>query len=191
MTTDVESKAPAPAGEVTAGTEGPHVAGAIDDNRELLEEIERLVELTRYRIDRDEQTPCPSCNIPVDLQNNRCPHCESDIAAHNALVRESARRLGEIEGELDGQSRRRADRDRKATAGRSLGERIKRLFSGSGSGEEREPNIAGSYATAPRILGEVSPGDQLTVLDSDGPWFKVKTRQGKTGWVFSTLVYDK
>ena len=191
MTTDAENKAAAPAGEVTAGTESPHVAGAIDDYRELLEEIERLVELTRHKVDRDEQTPCPSCNILVDLQNNRCPHCESDIAAHNALLRESTKRLGEIEEELDGQSRKRADRDGQTNAGRSLGERIKRFFSGSESGEKREPNNAGSYSTAPRILSEVSPGDQLTVLDSDGPWFKVKTRQGKTGWVFSTLVKDK
>ncbi len=191
MTTDVEGKVPAPAGEVTAETESPHVAGAVDDYRELLEEIERLVELTRHKIDRDEQTPCPSCNILVDLQDNRCPHCESDIAAHNALVRESTRRLSEIEEELDEQNRKRADRDGEATAGISLGERIKRFFSGSGSEEERERNSVGSYTTAPRIFSEVSPGDQVTVLDSDGPWFKVKTRQGKTGWVFSTLVKDK
>jgi hypothetical protein len=191
MTTDAETKAPAPDDAETAEPGTPAVAGAIDDSNELLKEIDRLVELTKHKIDRNDETPCPSCTILVHIQLNRCPHCESDIAAHNALMRESTRRLGEIRAELDGQNGKRVDRDKAAAAERPMGERIKRFFTGSAPDERTERNVIDTDATAPRILGEVSPGDQLKVLESDGPWFKVKTRQGKTGWVFSTLVKDK
>jgi len=191
MTTDVESKTTAPDKTEKLEQEAPDVAGAIDDPSELLKEVDRLVELTKHKIDRDDQTPCPSCTILVHIRLNECPHCQSNIAGHNALMRESKRRLGEIRAELDGQSGKRTDRDKAAAAGRPMGERIKRFFTGSDPEEQPEPPVIDIDATAPRILGEVSPGDQLKVLESDGPWFKVKTRQGKTGWVFSTLVKDK
>lgn len=193
MTTDVESKAPATddAQTVDPGTPDPAVAGAIDDPSELMREIDRLVELTKHKIDRDDRTPCPSCTIMVHVQLHQCPHCESNIAAHNALMRESTRRLREIRAELDGQSGKRADRNKALSATRPLGERIKRFFAGPGPAEQIESNALDTDATALRILSEVSPGDQLQVLESNGAWFKVKTRQGKTGWVFSTLVKGK
>ena len=191
MTTDVESKAPERDDAVTSGPGITDVAGEIDDPELLLEEIDRLVELTKHKIDRDNQTPCPSCNILVHIQLYQCPHCESNIAAHNALMRESKRRLAEIRGELDGQSGKRVERGETVTARRPLGARVRRFFTGAGPEEDAVPEKIASDASAPRLLGEVSPGDQLTVLESDGPWFKVKTRQGKTGWVFSTLIKDK
>ena len=40
MTTDVENNTPTPAAEAQTDAESPHVAGAINNPRELLEEIE-------------------------------------------------------------------------------------------------------------------------------------------------------
>jgi hypothetical protein len=191
MTTDVESKVRVRDDAVTVEPEAPAVAGAIDDQNKLLAEIDRLVELTMDKIDRDDQTPCPSCNIMVHVQLNQCPHCESNIAAENALMRESMRRLGEIRTELDGGHREHADRNDAKTARLPVLKRIKQFFTGPGPEEKGQSNTVESDALAPRILSDVSPGDQLKVLESDGPWFKVKTRQGKTGWVFSTLVREK
>ena len=169
------------------------VESATDDHAELRTEIDRRVELTKHKIDRNDHTPCPSCTILVHVQLNRCPHCESDIAAHNALMRESLRRIGEIQAELDGRHREQVERRDAESAKPPMGERIKRFFSGAGTGEESgaEGSISiESDASVPRILGDVSPGDQLKVLETDGPWFKVKTRAGKTGWVYSTLVKE-
>jgi hypothetical protein len=180
MTTDVE--------QVLAAVES-----ATDENADLRTEIERLVELTKHKIDRNDQTPCPSCTILVHVQLNHCPHCESDIAAHNALLRESVRRIGEIQTEIDGQHHEHVDRRDSDSAKPPLGERFKRFFSGAGTVEESgaEGSIRNEPdASVPRILSDVSPGDQVKVLESDGPWLKVKTRAGKTGWVYSTLVKE-
>lgn len=51
---------------------------------------------------------------------------------------------------------------------------------------------AGMVREAPRtdadVVTSVSRGDDLKVLDKEGPWYKVETESGKTGWIHSTLV---
>jgi hypothetical protein len=42
------------------------------------------------------QTPCPACTLLLDIQTNRCPHCNSDVSAHMALHRERARQLDQM-----------------------------------------------------------------------------------------------
>lgn len=159
-----------------------------DARAELGAEAESLVEITKKKVNRDNTTPCPACNILVDIKTNRCPHCESNIAANNALMRESLRRLDEIRSELDGEHGKLLKNRRNEETKPAVRERFKRFFSGpqpdDGSHDpSRDP-------MGPRVLDSVAEGDQLKVLESDGPWFKVKTRDGRTGWVYSTLVQE-
>lgn len=164
--------------------EAPVAAGRIDHHAALKDEAASLVELTKNKINRGNLTPCPSCDILVPVKTNHCPHCNSNIAANNALMRESMKRLDEIRAELDGkhgkQVKNRGDREKV-----TLGKRIRRLFSNTQKQEESGPTA--SDPKGPRILDTVADGDQLKVLECDDPWYKVRTRDGRTGWVFSTL----
>ncbi|MDH3214854.1 MAG: SH3 domain-containing protein [Candidatus Krumholzibacteria bacterium] len=67
----------------------------------LQEEASRLAEFKKQNVKRQNQTPCPACATYVHINANKCPHCSSDIAANNALVRESLRRLDEVNADLD------------------------------------------------------------------------------------------
>ena len=49
-------------------------------------------------------------------------------------------------------------------------------------------NIRESTTTKSRVVTTASQGDKLRVLDQQGSWYKVKTNDGQTGWVYSTLV---
>jgi hypothetical protein len=157
-----------------------------DEEVPLREEAASLVELTKNKVNRDNLTPCPSCTILVHIKQNHCPHCNSNIAANNALMRESLRRLGEIQSELDGEHqdhvKGRPDESKKST----FGERFRHFFSGSEPEEEVKPPVPDPKG--PRILDTLAEGDQLKGLETCDPWYKVKTRDGKTGWVYSTLV---
>jgi hypothetical protein len=165
--------------------EEPVAAGRIDNYAALEDEAASLVELTKNKINRDNLTPCPSCYILVPIKANHCSHCNSNIAANNALMRESMKRLDEIRAELDGQHLRHV-KNRRDQAKTTLGERIRRLFSNTQTREDSD--LAAPDPKGPRILDTISNGDQLKVLESDDPWYKVKTRDGRTGWVFSTLT---
>ena len=35
---------------------------------------------------------------------------------------------------------------------------------------------------------DVDNGDTLTVREKKGPWYKVRTESGSTGWIYSSLV---
>jgi hypothetical protein len=51
-------------------------------------------------------------------------------------------------------------------------------------------NIRESATTDSRIVATANDGDKLTVLERRGAWYKVKTSDGQTGWVYSSLVKD-
>jgi hypothetical protein len=51
-------------------------------------------------------------------------------------------------------------------------------------------NIRESATTDSRVLTTVNQGDKLKVLDRQGAWCKVQTKDGQTGWVYSSLVKD-
>jgi len=150
------------------------------------EEIDELLRIKRaHRFDAG-QVPCPSCTVVVDMTINRCPFCESDIAAETALARETTRRLRELSGELDLEHAARTHEDEPAQRG--FFARLKYLFEG-----DPEPDPADAMKVDPharRLLGVVSPGDSLKVLEEEGPWLKIKTAGGAIGWVYSTVRKD-
>jgi hypothetical protein len=49
-------------------------------------------------------------------------------------------------------------------------------------------NIRESATTESRIVATVNQGDELTVVERRGTWYHVKTRDGRTGWVYANLV---
>jgi len=190
MTTDVQTEAPAVDEDAAAESEAPIAPEGIE-SPELRAEVASLVEMTKGKLKRDNQTPCPACTLLVDIKTNTCPHCDSFIAANNALMRESLRRLNEIRAQIDGRHQEHVDSLQTEPVKLPLGERIKRFFSGSRDEQPAEPNVLVQDVAAPRLLRNMAEGDQLRVLEYDEPWYKVKTRDGQTGWVYSTLVRDR
>lgn len=162
-----------------------------DELAPMREEIESLVELIKDKVNEDNLTPCPGCNILVEISANRCPHCDSNIAANNALVRESIRRLDEIRGELDGQHDVQVESARGEDRKPGFGERLKRIFSGPPEVEPQEEEAASKPAeNEPRLFDTIAVGDTVKILEAVDPWYKIKTRDGKTGWVYSTILRD-
>lgn len=51
-------------------------------------------------------------------------------------------------------------------------------------------NIRQSATTDSPIVATASNGDKLTVIEQRGSWYNVKTGDGQTGWVHSSLVKD-
>jgi len=51
-------------------------------------------------------------------------------------------------------------------------------------------NIRASATTDSRVLTTVSQGDKLEVLGRQGAWYNIKTEDGQTGWVYSSLVKE-
>ncbi len=49
-------------------------------------------------------------------------------------------------------------------------------------------NVRQSATTDSPIVVKVREGDKLEVVDQRGEWYQVKMENGKTGWVYSTLV---
>jgi len=161
------------------------VAEKADEPVDEKTELEMLLEVTKNKITRGDQTPCAACGILVQIKASTCPHCESNIMANNALLRESMRRIAEIRGEIDGQHGDVVRRDKMTRSKRGF---WARLFSGAGSDDGSNANNRDDHG--PRILDTTAEGDQLKVVAYDGPWFKVKTRDGRIGWVYSTLRID-
>lgn len=169
-------------------TKTPAAVEPGQDRAALQAEAASLVELTK-KVDKEDTSPCPGCNIRVSIKLNQCPHCESNIAPHNALTRESLRRLAEIQAELDGRHEELAEADQNRQSKPTVKEKFKRLF--TGAPVEEEPEISVQDVAGPRLLDNLSEGDQLKVLECAGPWLKVKCRDGRTGWVYSTLAGDR
>jgi len=192
MTIDLEEMPPpAVVAEETSPNDTPAAAVETSESGEsdLNRELESFLEITKHRIRPHGETPCPACSLLVHMDLNVCPHCESFIAANNALMRESVRRLGEIQAQLNGEHIAHSKSRKRADEGPSFGERMKRFF--SGPKEDDAPSASPVDPTAPRLLRNTAEGDQLKVIEYDGPWFKVKTRDGQTGWVYSTLMIDR
>jgi hypothetical protein len=250
------------------------------DRSSLYLEAERLGEFKKRKIKNNNQTPCPACATPVHIDANLCPHCSSDIAANNALVRESMRRLDEINSQL-GSVRGHAWISRLSRLIWPIREKARAFFSdprvredlkvlipslvaffalilviralgngflfwavtivggvvaysllgrrsemrnvtmdlyrmalvfglvlvmtitvvrqtsltaGTGSSsvtvESRIVNIRSAASTDSRVVTQVNQGDRLRVIERGDTWYKVKTPDGKTGWVFANLVKD-
>ncbi|MCH7548617.1 MAG: SH3 domain-containing protein [Candidatus Krumholzibacteriota bacterium] len=51
-------------------------------------------------------------------------------------------------------------------------------------------NVRESATTDSRIVATANNGDKLTVIEKRGAWYNVKTSDGQTGWVHSSLVKD-
>jgi hypothetical protein len=103
-------------------------------------------------------------------------------------MRESMRRLDEIRGELDGQHEVLLESRRDPSEKRSFGQRLKSFISGPRVEEQSVKNT--QEAASPRIFDTIAVGDPVKVLEAADPWYKVKTRDGKTGWVYSTMFKD-
>ena len=250
------------------------------DRSSLHAEAERLRAFKNAKLKKNNQTPCPACATLVHIDENLCPHCNTDIAANNALVRESVRRLKDINSQL-GSIRGQAWRSRlkriiwpiwqrvqgffldptrrddlrvmipslagflavvivvRVTGntllfwsvsivggvaayyllGRSRTRRYVTMdfyrlalvfglmlvmttsvvgptsFSGGTARamvtvQSAKVNIRRSATTDSRIVTTVQEGDQLAVLKRGDAWYKVKTPDGKTGWVFANLVKE-
>jgi hypothetical protein len=161
---------PRPAGTGEAGA-------AVPERREEINELLRIKQSRRINGGR---MPCPCCGVQVEITINRCPFCESDIAAGTALARETTRRLRELSGELDAEH---ATRTREQPARRGFFARLKYLFEG-------DPEPVETPKTDPfakRLLGNLATGDTLKVIAEEGPWLQVKTMGSETGWVYSTV----
>ncbi len=177
MDTSVKDKTSAPAEKTGESPVTPP-----PDRKAEIDELLRIKKLRKFDA---KQVPCPSCTVPVEITINRCPFCESDIAAETALARETMRRLRELSGELDMEHAKRPGDDEPHRRG--FFERLKYLFEGD---PRPDPNAQKIDLLARRVLMNVSPGDTLRILDEDGPWLKVKTAQGDIGWVYSTVRKD-
>lgn len=239
-------------------------------------EATRLREFKKENVKRGNQTPCPACAMYVHIKATKCPHCSSDIAANNALVRESLRRLEEITTELEAMREEHMERfhdvprppfserlkaffvDRQTHEDmkivlpsflvlfsaiaifRLMGSqplfwscaigggvvvyalfnrlRIKRLMTidlyrttlvlgllavmvsafaqpaswWSGADKVKvlgsTVNIRTSYTTQSAVLATAHQGERLTVLERRNNWYKIETRDGQEGWVYSSLV---
>lgn len=145
----------------------------IDTIEEPHGEPEELLEFMRERV-HGGMTQCPGCNLLVPISAKRCHHCETNIEANNALVRETLRHIEELAGRLDNDGRA-LDR-----AWRSLKNRIKRMFG-------RTAPIEGivSEDDTQRVLTGIHAGDQITVVEIHGAWALVRTADGREGWVYS------
>lgn len=112
---------------MTTDTKTPAPPEAEEEQGSFQEELRRLTEFKKNNVKKD-QTPCPACATYVSIKANKCPHCSTDIAANNALVRESLRRLDEINGELDELHDKHIERHKQETAQRPFTERFTGFF---------------------------------------------------------------
>lgn len=151
-------------------------------------ELEQLLRFKQEHVPKEGQTPCAACATLVDVRVNQCPYCESNIAASNALVRESLRRLEEINAQLDHEHADHPDLHR-PPAKPTFGQRLKRLFTSSNQDMNTESVVANP--DGPRFLDRVPEGDHLIVLEHRGPWCRVKTRDSRIGWIYSTFVEER
>jgi hypothetical protein len=155
---------------------------ATDADASRGEEINELLRIKNSRRMTDTKVPCPSCGVVVEMTINRCPFCESDIAAETALARETMRRLRLLSGALDLEH---ATRIRETPKPRGFFARLKCLFQGDPAPEPID--TLRSDPTATRLLGNLAAGDAIRVIGEDGAWLQVKTPTSEIGWVYSTF----
>jgi predicted Zn-ribbon and HTH transcriptional regulator len=146
------------------------------------DEIDGLLRIKKSRRMEEHRVPCPACGVVIENKLNRCPFCESDVAAETALARETMRRLRELSGELDAEH---AARTREAPKPRGFFARLRCLFEGDPAPEPTHSFKADP--TVKRLLGNLATGDAIRVIAEDGPWLQVKTPTSEIGWVYSTF----
>ena len=151
----------------------------VETPEDLEAELETLLRFRQEKMRSEDITFCPACMTHVNVSANECPNCNSNIAPNNALVRESLRRLDEIESRLNGEHSRYHRKN-------SFWSRLKAVFS------PPQNEAAGVAATeaGPRFLDGVKEGESLVVLERLGPWCRVKTPDQQTGWVYSAPAGD-
>lgn len=49
-------------------------------------------------------------------------------------------------------------------------------------------NLRNNPGTSSKVIGSMTRGDKLSILESSGDWLKVKTSEGDTGWAFSRYI---
>ncbi len=49
-------------------------------------------------------------------------------------------------------------------------------------------NLRSDPGTSSKVIGNMTRGDKLSILESSGDWIKVKTSDGEIGWAFSRYV---
>jgi hypothetical protein len=167
-------------------TEATEATGVTE--QDIASELEELLRFKRKHVPKEGLTGCPACTTLVDVTANKCPHCSSYIAPNNALVRETLRRIAEIEAGLDSEHKHLAESQR-LTQDRSFWGRIRGMFSSSPA-EPEMPVTPLIEEDAPRFLDRVRESDQLIILARVGSWYHVKTRDSRTGWVYSTMIDD-
>ena len=136
-------------------------------------ELEELLEFRRERVQGD-MTRCPGCNLLVPISARRCQHCDNNIEANNALVRETLRLIDEMSGRLDDDGR---NLDR---AWHSMKNRLRRKF-----GRPAVIREIDSEDDTPHVLTDIQAGEQITVVEIHGAWALVRTTDGREGWVYS------
>lgn len=52
----------------------------------------------------------------------------------------------------------------------------------------KKANLRAGASTKSRIIGTLTKGVTLEILDRSGDWFRIKSASGLTGWIFKTLV---
>ncbi len=49
-------------------------------------------------------------------------------------------------------------------------------------------NLRSDPGTSSKVIGSMTRGDKLNILESSGDWLKVKTSDGETGWAYSQYI---
>ncbi len=49
-------------------------------------------------------------------------------------------------------------------------------------------NLRSDPGTSSKVIGSMTRGDKLSILESSGDWLKVKTSDGETGWAYSQYI---
>jgi cell wall-associated NlpC family hydrolase len=49
-------------------------------------------------------------------------------------------------------------------------------------------NLRSQPGTSSKIIGDMTRGEKLSILESSGDWFKVKTSEGETGWASGQYI---
>ncbi len=49
-------------------------------------------------------------------------------------------------------------------------------------------NLRSDPGTSSKVIGSMTRGDKLSILESSGDWLKVKTSDGETGWAYGQYI---
>lgn len=49
-------------------------------------------------------------------------------------------------------------------------------------------NLRSNPGTSSKVIGSMTRGDKLSIIDNSGDWLKVQTSDGETGWAYSPYI---